>query len=155
MIDGCWLPALDGDRRAVSLFERHYSCDLNGRKRRGSKLFVQPGEKMVLLTVECDALFVWVRNRVPRWDGQTGVNCAVFRNESPHLASELIREAADIAWQKWPGERLFTYVDAKRVRRKRDPGRCFVKAGWRKCGISQKNQLLIFECLPEWQRVAA
>ena len=153
MIDGQWLPAIDGDRRAVALFERHYSCDLEGRRKRQAKLFVQPGEKMVLLTLECDALFVWVKNRVERWDKQTGVNCAVFRNESPHLASDLIREACQIAWGKWPGERLFTYVDHSKIRKKRDPGRCFLRAGWRPCGESKENKLLIFECLPEWMEI--
>jgi hypothetical protein len=42
--------------------------------------------------------------------GQRGVNCAVFRNESSVLSSELIREACGLAWTRWPGERLYTYV---------------------------------------------
>ena len=104
-----------------------------------------PGEKMVLLTLRCDALFGWLKNRVERYDKQEGVVCTVFRNESDMLSSALIREADDIAWQKWPGERHFTYVDAGKVA-SRNPGYCFLKAGWRKCGMS-KGGLVILERL--------
>src|SRR5437763_10543437 len=105
---GHWVEVRDGDARARSLFERHYSCRRykDGRRR---TLFVGPGEKVVLLTHECDALFVWRRFR--SMDGQQGVNCAVFRNESPARSSDLIREACALAWRRWPGARLYTYVD--------------------------------------------
>ena len=53
-----WLPVKDGDRRAWSLFQDHYSRYIYADGRR-PRLFVGPGEKMVLLTQECDALFVW------------------------------------------------------------------------------------------------
>src|SRR5262249_50743593 len=100
-----WLEVKDGDSRARALFERHYTCRTyrDGRRR---TIFVGPGEKMVLLTLRCDALFVWRKFR--SMDGQAGVNCAVFRNESPVLSSVLIREACELAWHRWPGARLYT-----------------------------------------------
>lgn len=144
MIDGHWLSSNKFDPRAIALYERHYSARhyADGRKR---VQFAPPGETMVLLTVCCRALFVWVRNRVERYDGQHGVNCAVFRNEGAGLSSDLIREADELAWQRWPGERHFTYVEDAKVRRKRDPGRCFIRAGWRICGRNADGRLTILE----------
>lgn len=53
-------------------------------------------------------------------DGQIGVNCAPFRNEGAYCgevkSSRLILSAEVWAWARWPGERLYTYVDARRVR---------------------------------------
>ena len=146
-----WLPALDGDPRALALYQRHYSCS---NPAPANRQFMPPGEKMVLLTLECDALFGWLKNRVERYDKQVGVVCTVFRNESQHLSSSLIEEAMEIAWQKWPGERLFTYIDPDKIRRinkrhrkARQPGYCFIKAGWRECGVSLQG-LVLLECLP-------
>lgn len=138
-----WLPCLDGDPRARALYQRHYSC-MNFTPTNGQ--FMPPGEKMVLLTLECDALFGWLKNRVERYDKQVGVVCTIFRNESRHLSSDLIVEAEAIAWQKWPGERLFTYVDSCAILSP-NPGYCFKKAGWRKCGLSKRG-LHILEKLP-------
>lgn len=136
-----WLAALDGDARAYTLFRRHYSRKLykDGRK---PKLFVGPGEKMVLLTPMCDALFVW--RKFISDDGQQGVNCAVFRNESDHLSSDLILEAEQVAWQRWPGQRLYTYVNQRKIR-STNPGWCFICAGWRECGRTKSKGLVILE----------
>ena len=100
---------------------------------------------MVLMTVNCDALFVW-RKFIDK-SGQTGVNCAVFRNESEHRSSDLILEAERIAWEKWPGERLYTYVNAKRIQ-STNPGYCFKCAGWRQCGVTSSKKLIILEKWP-------
>lgn len=126
-----WISVLDGDARARAIFNRHYSRRFysDGRK---PKLFVGPGEKMVLLTPLCDAVFIW--RKFISHDGQRGVNCAVFRNESEHLSSELIADAVCLAWKRWPGERLYTYVDPRKVR-STNPGYCFLVSGWRKCGV--------------------
>ena len=147
MIDGYWLSANKADPRAIALYERHYSANhyRDGRRR---VQFVSPGETMVLLTVCCRALFVWVRNTVERLDGQTGVNCAIFRNEGAALSSDLIREADRLADQRWPGERHFTYVDDAKVRHKRDPGRCFRKAGWTVAGRNVTGRLTLLEKVP-------
>lgn len=147
-----WIGTKDGDPAAAALYTRHYSAYQYGDNRRGQYgyrnrfLIVGPGEKMVLLTPEHDALFVW-RKFIDKCSGQYGVNCAVFRNESGQRASDLILAAEVIAWRRWPGERLYTYVNAEKVRRSRTPGRCFLKAGWHYCGRSGSG-LLILEKLP-------
>lgn len=142
--DSTWIEVRDGNETALSLFLRHYTA----RESRKIRQFVGPGEKCVLMTEDACALFVWRKFRSDA--GQTGINCAVFRTEGSTAgrASDLIREADRIGWQRWPGERHYTYVDPRKVRHKRDPGRCFLKAGWRLCGVSKKRRLLIFEILP-------
>jgi hypothetical protein len=99
----------------------------------------------VLLTNDNKALFVW-RDFIND-DGNEGINCAVFRNEGPRLSSDLLLEAERIAWQRWPGRRLYTYVSAAAVQ-SHNPGYCFKKAGWRTCGVTKKKKLLILEKLP-------
>jgi hypothetical protein len=107
---------------------------------------------MVLLTQQADALFVW-RKFIDR-SGQRGVNCAVFRNESPHLSSELILEAEELAWNRWPGERLYTYVNPLGIT-SANPGYCFKRAGWGWCGLTKKKKLVILEKLPLAREKAA
>lgn len=146
IVDCHWLPAKDGDPRAFALYKRHYTYRdyADGRRRNWSnpnrQLFVGPGEKMVLMTVNCDALFVW--RKFISDDGQHGVNCAVFRNESDVLSSTLILEAEQHAAQRWPGERLYTYVNPRAIR-SANPGYCFVRAGWRKCGRSKRGLIIL------------
>lgn len=147
--DMMWIAVKDGDERAFSIFKRHYSFHdyKDGRRRDRSNpnrfLIAGPGRKLVLMTLQCDALFVW---RVFHSDdGQEGINCAVFRNESPHLASEMILEAEKLAWAKWPDmNRMYTYVNGAAVASS-NPGYCFKKAGWQKCGVTKTNKLIILE----------
>lgn len=147
-LEGHWLPAKDGDERALALYLRHYSARAY-RDNRPRRLFVGPGSKMVLMTADCRALFVW-RKFIDN-SGQTGVNCAVFRNEGPILSSTLIREACELAWRRWPGERLYTYVNPDRIE-SQNPGYCFLKAGWRRCGYT-KGGLHILELFPSTGRL--
>lgn len=143
-----WYGSHRADPRGLALYKRHYSAEKNARQRKPGQLnFVAAGEPMVLLTTAGDAVFVWLRNTVERYDKQDGICCVLFRNESAVLSSTLVAEADELAWQRWPGERHFTYVDPTKTRRKRDPGRCFRKAGWRPCGVS-KGDLVILERLP-------
>ena len=136
-----WIPVLDGNDSARHLFDRHYSRYryADGRK---PKLFVGPGEKMVLSTPCAMALFIW--RKFISGDGQEGVNCAVFRNETDMRSSDLIMEADALADARWPGQRHYTYVDAGKIR-STNPGYCFQKAGWRKCGITKWNKLVSLE----------
>jgi len=151
-LDCHWLPIKDGDPRAAALYRRHYSCYqyADGRRSqhgyRNRFLICGPGEKMLLMTIKCDALFVW-RKFIDK-SGQRGVNCAVFRNESDALSSELILEAEQLAWRRWPGERLYTYVDAFAIKSD-NPGYCYKCAGWRECGRTQARGLIILEKYPE------
>ena len=136
-----WIPVLDGNDSARHLIDRHYSRYryADGRK---PKLFVGPGEKMVLSTPCAMALFIW--RKFISGDGQEGVNCAVFRNETDMRSSDLIMEADALADARWPGQRHYTYVVSGKIR-STNPGYCFQKAGWRKCGITKWNKLVILE----------
>ena len=127
---GTWIGVKDGDDRARGLYRRHYSRRVY-RDGRNPRLFVGPGEKYVLLTPHADALFVW--RKFCDDSGQQGVNCAVFRNESRQRSSDLIRAADAIAFEKWAGERHYTYVKAEKIR-STNPGYCFIKAGWSRIG---------------------
>lgn len=139
-----WIEARDGDDSVRAIFDRHYSRYRYADGRR-PKLFVGPGEKMVLITACARAIFVWRRFKSAA--GQHGINCAVFRNEGAGLASALIAAAEKRAWTRWPGERLYTYVDPRRVRSP-NPGFCFIAAGWRRCGVTKIRRLLIYERSP-------
>ncbi len=139
-----WYSILDGDRQAAQLYHRHYS--FANYRDKDPVLFVGPGEKMVLTTTDRTALFVW-RKFIDK-SGQQGVNCAVFRNEGPYLSSALILEAEQLAWRRWPGARLYTYVNARKVK-SRNPGYCFKCAGWRVCGVTASKKLIILEKLPQ------
>jgi hypothetical protein len=125
-----WRVSHRADPPAVRLADRHYS-----RQAIGSPQFVPPGRCLVFLTESSDALWVttwpyaeWVRHR---WAGAWV--CSLFRNESPHRSSELIREAVAATCWTWPDPPalgMVTFIDAEKIRRKRDPGRCFRRAGF-------------------------
>lgn len=143
-----WRIVKDGYQPAAAMYMRHYSCYQYADNRRAQHgyrnrfMIAGPGEKMVLMTPSNDALFVW--RKFEDASGQRGVNCSVFRNESEHLSSWMIQQACELAWQRWPGERLYTYVNATAIKSS-NPGYCFLVAGWRKCGVTKVNKLLIFE----------
>ena len=147
MIEGYWFPSNHADPRAVALYLRHYSARRyrDGRPRRQ---FCPPGEKMVLLTQDCRAVWVWHRPLMPRPSGESGVCCTLFRNEGPILSSALVAEATALAWARWPGQRLFTYVADAKVRSV-NPGYCFKMAGWRRCGRNKDGRLTVLETHPE------
>lgn len=135
------------DPRAVRLADLHYS-----RQKHGTPQFVPPGRCVVLLTEEADALWVtswpfaeWVKHR---WAGAWV--CSLFRNESRHLSSDLIREAVAVTRWKWPVPPLgmVTFVDASKVKHKRDPGRCYLKAGFRRVGWT-KGGLVALQMTPD------
>jgi len=142
-----WWITKDGDLDCLELYERHYSCKhyADGRKR---KLFVGPGQKVVLRTELGNAMFVWrefVDDCIDERTGrkQEGINCAVFRNESSYLSSTLIRQADRIADCLWPNRRHYTTVRASAVE-SNNPGFCFIMAGWSRCGMT-KSGLIILE----------
>lgn len=137
----------DGDDRARALYLRHYSARHYQDGRQRSPFFVGPGEKLVLLTITCDALFVWRHSLILGKDGQEGVSCSIFRNEGPILSSALIQEADEWAWERWPGLRHYTYVADGKIR-SMNPGCCFRKAGWNVCGRNATGKLTILEAAP-------
>lgn len=147
-----WIEVLDGNDTARAIFDRHYSREAH-RDRSRTKLIVGPGEKMLLLSADADALCAWRKER-HRFDRQQGINCAIYRREGGEPASVQLRKAMTMAWQRWPGERLFTFIDPRRVPPTMERGRpiwgfCFYKAGWRFAGLSKRG-LHILEARPAW-----
>ena len=146
-----WVEVLDGNDTARDIFKRHYTYRPRIAGRRVNELIIGPGEKYLLLAADAGALCAW-RKEKHRRDGQIGVECCIYRRESGDDAAPLLTEAMRLAWQKWPGERLFTFVDPLGVKptiRASRPtwGHIFYLAGWRFAGLSKKR-LHILECAP-------
>ena len=142
-----WQLSDRADPAVVPLADRHYN-----RQKIGAPQFVPPGRCVVLRTPTADAFWVtswpfaeWVRHA---WPGAWV--CSAFRNESPHLSSDLIREALAATRAFWdpPEQGMVTFVDAGKTRRKRDPGRCFRRAGFEHVGFT-KGGLYALQLLPD------
>lgn len=139
-----WFITKDGDKTCLALYLEHYSS----RKRPAGKRlaqFVGPGAHIVLRTDAGDAVWVWREYKDDTQPPQRGVECALFRNTGPILSSQLVRQADAIADLCWPGRRHYTKVSAADIR-SRNPGFCFISAGWRRCGMT-KGGLIILEKL--------
>ena len=139
-----WFQVKDGDPRLRWLLNRHYSVR-HYKDNRKVRLSIGPGEKLAYLTTDGLAGFAWRKFKDD--SGQVGINCAIFHNEGPELSSSLILEAEQLAWARWPGERLYTYVSPKKIK-SCNPGYCFKMAGWKVCGRT-KGGLVILEKMPE------
>jgi len=131
-----WRWSHRADPRAVPLADRHYT-----RQRPGSPQFVPPGRCVVLLTDDADALWVtsWPIADYVRHAWAGAMVCSLFRREPtcPVRASDLIRAACAATrahWPELPDLGMVTFVDPRKTRRKRDPGRCFRRAGFRPVG---------------------
>lgn len=118
-------------KRAAELADRHYS-----RQTIGSDQVLGPGETLLLLTPTSDAVWGVVHNMEPASDRMRW-RVTIFRNESVSRSSSLIEVATTMTLEAWPRryerlptEPLMTEVNAEKTRRKRDPGRCFRRAGW-------------------------
>lgn len=131
---------------ALRLADRHYN-----RQKPGTPQYVPPGRCHCLLTHSESALWVtsWPFEEYVRheWAG-AWVN-SLFRNEGPILSSDLIAAAVSATRARWepPSLGIVTFVDATKTRRKRDPGRCYRKAGWKHVGFT-KGGLWAFQQLP-------
>ena len=77
------------DDEMRQLADRHYS-----RRTVGARQFAYSGRKLVLRDAAGLVLFVWMYpDPAMRMDGQTGYNCAIFRNETTRRSSDIILEA--------------------------------------------------------------
>lgn len=139
-----WHVSYRASRSAAALADRHYN-----RQQIGSPQFVPPGRCLVLVTPAVDAVWVtsWPLAEYTHhaWPG-AWVN-SLFRREphSPYLASDLIRAAVAATRWYWPDVPelgLVTFVDASKVRHKRDPGRCYLRAGFSYVRDGQGRQVL-------------
>ena len=132
----------------MQIADRHYN-----RQKIGSPQFVPPGRCVVLLTANADALWVtsypfaeYVKHEWARaWI------CSCFRNESPILSSSLIIEAVAITraiYKTIPPLGMVTFVNPEKARKKRDFGRCYIKAGFERIGET-KGGLIALQLKPE------
>jgi hypothetical protein len=127
--EGAWVEVPRVHAAARALADRHYS-----RQTVGAVEFMPPGETFVLLTHDLGAVWGVCLNLDPA--GALRWRVTIFRRESGPRASDLIREATDRTYARWserggaPAVPLTTEVDPRHVRRKRDFGRCFRRAGW-------------------------
>lgn len=135
------------DRRALPLADRHYN-----RQHIGSPQYVAPGAPLCLLTADANALWVSLVQKAEYvkhgWPG-AWLN-SHFRNESSVLSSMLIAEAVAATLSEFgspPVAGMVTFIDADKTRRKRDPGRCYRKAGFRHVGFT-KGGLFVLQLLP-------
>lgn len=141
-----WILSNRADPITRKIADRHYN-----RQKIGSAQFVPPGRCLVLRTLLGDAFWItsypfaqYVRHA---WPGAWV--CSAFRNESNILSSELITEAVAITRSKWdtPELGMITFINPKKVRRKRDFGRCYRKAGFKHIGET-KGGLIALQLLP-------
>lgn len=144
-----WRLAHHADPTACRLADLHYS-----RKTIGAPQMMPPGRKIVLVTETGDAVFgvSWPYPELVAHDWPGAWICTIFRREPEcsHLASDLIREAIAVCRWRWPEVPdfgLITWVNAGKVRHKRDPGRCFLKAGFKRVADS-RGGLVTLQLLP-------
>ena len=141
-----WCASHRADAEAVAIADRHYN-----RQKVGSPQFVPPGRCLVFKTVCGKALWVtsWPFAEFAKhaWAG-AWVN-SLFRNEGAGLSSDLIRQAVALTCEHWPVPPLgmVTFVDASKIKTKRDPGRCYLRAGFHRCGETAGG-LIALQLLP-------
>ena len=142
-----WVVSYRASPIGAALADRHYN-----RQSKGSAQFGPPGRTLVLLAGTSKGRALWVSN----WQKEEYVKhqwpdswvCSLFRNEGAGLSSELIREAVSATLWHWatpPDQGMITFVDPSKIKKKRDPGRCFRKAGFVEIGETQKRGRLVLQ----------
>ena len=143
-----WIRSHRADAQVVPLADRHYN-----RQKIGSPQFAPPGRCLVLKTAGLDAFWItsWPYAEYVKHAWAGAWVCSAFRNESEHLSSELIREAVAATLDNYgpaPDLGMITFVDTKKTRKKRDPGRCYLRAGFKNVGKT-KGGLIALQLLPD------
>lgn len=143
-----WVRTNKFDQRARLVADRHYN-----RQKVGSSQFAPPGKTVILYAEKSDNQALWVSSwqKYIMHDWKNSWNCSLFRNEGAGLSSELIRQAVAATIFEWgspPSGGMITFVDPKKVKPKRTPGYCYVRAGFRLSGETKKRKLLVFQLLP-------
>lgn len=144
-----WHRSWRADPRAKRLADRHYN-----RQNPDAAQFVPPGRCLVLLTERADALWItsWPEAIYVKHAWAGAWVCSAFRNEGPALSSELILEAVAATRSRWPevpSLGMVTFVDPRKTRPKRDPGYCFLMAGFERVGITKEERLIALQLPPE------
>ena len=163
-----WLLSSSSDRRALDVVDGTGVCAGYGphysRRTPGSKTFTGVGQEIVLVS-ECGrAVWACIRQKTPHAvgsgtsrgrAGRTDQKARylwrnmMFRNLGAGLSSELIREATATTYREWtkrygtlPEERLRTEVDVTKIT-SRNPGYCYMIAGWEK-GVTKNKKLFLW-----------
>jgi hypothetical protein len=141
-----WEVSWRADPHGRDIADRHYN-----RQSVGANQFVPPGRCLVLTTQHALWVTSWPFAEYVKhaWSG-AWIN-STFRREGGELASDMIRAAVAATRWRWPDVPdlgMVTFVDPTKVRRKRDPGRCYRHAGFRLVGQT-KGGLLSWQILPE------
>lgn len=143
-----WIVSYRADPLARRIADRHYN-----RQKPGAAQFVPPGRCFVLRTEAAVWVTSWPFAEYVKheWAG-AWVNSA-FRREDGPLASQLIREALAATRWYWPetpvvasavGDvAMVTFVDPSKVKRKRDLGRCYRRAGFVEIGQTKGGLLAL------------
>ena len=126
-----WSTSNRADPAGKRIADQHYN-----RQTPDSAQFAPPGRCLVFVAeAGGTATALWVSTAqeysLHAWGG-AWIN-STFRNEGAGLSSELITEAVAAtraAWGDPPPLGFVTFIDESQVRHKRDPGRCYRKAGW-------------------------
>lgn len=132
------------DPLARVIADRHYN-----RQSVGAEQFVPPGRCLVLWMPKAFWVTSWPFAEYVKHAWPGAWICSAFRNEGAGLSSELIREAIAATRFKMgvpPELGMISFVDPDKVKHKRDPGRCFIKAGFKLVGET-KGGLLAFQML--------
>ena len=127
-----WKLSHRADHEARVIADRHYN-----RQKIGSPQFAPPGRCLVLKTETAVWVTSWPFAEYVRHAWPGAFVCSAFRNEGDVLSSTLIREACAVTRWRWPTGGhvgMITFVNAEKVKQKRDPGYCFIRAGFKPCG---------------------
>ena len=140
-----WTVSHRADPLAKVLADRHYS-----RQTPDSPQFLPPGRFIVILAPGALWVTSWPEFARHHWPG-AWVNTLFRRERGEGHASDYIRAAVAATRARYgdpPPLGMITFVDASKVRYKRDPGRCYLRAGFRRDGETEGG-LLAFRLAPE------
>lgn len=144
-----WRLSHRADKEALPLADRHYN-----RQKIGSPQFVPPGRCVVLLAgIPAKALWVtsWPFAQYVKHAWAGAWVCSCFRNEGAGLSSELILDAiaaTKAIYGEPPELGMITFVDRKKTKSKKDPGYCYMKAGFEPDGKT-KGGLYVLRMSPD------
>ncbi len=140
------------DARAIA--DRHYN-----RQKPGTRQFVPPGRCVVLYQPHAMWVTSWPFAEYVKHAWPGAWVCSAFRNEGAGLSSDLITHAVAATRSIWSPPDLefpiITFVNEHKTRPKRNPGYCYLMAGWEVIGRSKGGLLALGQRLEKMPEAAA